>query len=92
MVLLYSIDFTNEQCHPHFFSSKRNKPDIPPPPPISHVAVRSVQDLRTEGPLLDLRLGRYSFQGLMIVIATGFILSHRSPLFRRCLYGKAASG
>ena len=35
--------------------------------------VSSAQDLRTEGRWLDPRLGQYSFRGLMIVIATGFI-------------------
>ena len=38
-------------------------------------------------------LGQYSFHGLVIVIAKGFIpLSHPCPLFRRWLCGKAASG
>ena len=33
----------------------------------------SVVDLRTGGRWFDTRLGQYSFRGLMIVIATGFI-------------------
>ena len=35
--------------------------------------VGSVQDLSTGGRWFDPRLGQYSFRGLMIVIATGFI-------------------
>ena len=38
-----------------------------------HSSVGSVVDLRTEGRWFDPRLGQYSFRGLMIVIATGFI-------------------
>ena len=38
-----------------------------------HSSVGSVADLRTEGRWFDLRLGQYSFRGLTIVIATGFI-------------------
>ena len=38
-----------------------------------HISVGSVADLRTGGRWFDPRLGQYSFQGLMIVIATGFI-------------------
>ena len=41
------------------------------PSPISSVG--SVTDVRTGGRWFDLRLGQYSFWGLMIVIATGFI-------------------
>ena len=41
-------------------------------------SVGSVRDLRTDGRWFDPRLGQYSFRGLMIVIATGFILL--SPL------------
>ena len=36
-------------------------------------SVASGADLRTGGPWFDPRLGQYSFQGLMIFIATGFI-------------------
>ena len=36
-------------------------------------SVGSVADLRTGGRWIDPRLGQYSFPGLMIVIATGFI-------------------
>ena len=38
-----------------------------------HSSVDSVGDLRTGGRLFNPRLGQYSFQGLMIVIWTGFI-------------------
>ena len=38
-----------------------------------HSSVGSVADLRTGGRWFDPRLGQYSFRGLMIVIATGFI-------------------
>ena len=38
-----------------------------------HCSVGSLPDLRTEGHWFDFRLGQYSFQGLMIVIATGLI-------------------
>ena len=38
-----------------------------------HSSVSSLADLRTGGSWFDPRLGQYSFQGLMIVIATGFI-------------------
>ena len=44
----------------------------------SHGSVHSGADLKTGGPWLDPWLSQYSFQGLMIVIATGFILL--SPL------------
>ena len=38
-----------------------------------HSSVGSVADLRTGGRWFDPRLGQYSFRGLIIVIATGFI-------------------
>ena len=38
-----------------------------------HSSVGGVADLRTGGRWFDPRLGQYSFQGLMIVMATGFI-------------------
>ena len=38
-----------------------------------HSSVGSVEDLRTGGRWYDPRLGQYSFRGLIIVIATGFI-------------------
>ena len=38
-----------------------------------HSSVGSVADLRTRSRWFDPWLGQYSFQGLMIVIATGFI-------------------
>ena len=60
----------------------------------THTSVENVTDLRTGGRWFDPRLGQYSFQGLslVIVIATGLIpLSHRFPLFRQWLCGKAAS-
>ena len=43
-----------------------------------HSSVGSVADLRTGGRWFNPRLGQYFFRGLMIVIATGFILL--SPL------------
>ena len=55
----------------------------------AHSSVGSDADLRTGGRWFDPRLSQYSFRGLMIVIATGLILS---PLFRQWLCGKAASG
>ena len=55
--------------------------------------VGSVADLRTGGRWFDPRLGLYSFRGLMIVIATGFIpLSPLSVVSTRRICGKAASG
>ena len=41
--------------------------------PLPHSSVGGVADLRTVGRWFDPRLSQYSFQGLMIVIATGFI-------------------
>ena len=38
-----------------------------------HGSLVSIADLRTEGRWFDPLLGQYFFQGLMIVIATGFI-------------------
>ena len=38
-----------------------------------HSSVGSVADLRTRGCWFDPRLSQYSFQGLMVVVATGFI-------------------
>ena len=38
-----------------------------------HSSVRSIVYLRTRGRLFNPQLSQYSFQGLMIVIATGFI-------------------
>ena len=38
-----------------------------------HSSVGSVAHLRAGGRWFDPRLGKYSFRGLMIVIATGFI-------------------
>ena len=59
-----------------------------------HSSVGSVADVRTGGHRFDPRLGQYSFRGLMIVIATGFIpLSPlHCPLFRQWSIRKAASG
>ena len=46
-----------------------------------HSSVGRVADLTTGGRWFDPRLGQYSFQGLMIVIATGFIpLSPQSTI------------
>ena len=42
---------------------------------VPHSSVDSVVDLRIGGHRFDPWLGQYSFQGLMIIIATGFILS-----------------
>ena len=39
-----------------------------------HSSVGSILDLRTGGRWFDPRLGQYSFEGLMIVIVTGFDL------------------
>ena len=55
----------------------------------SHSSVGSVADLRKGGRWLDTWLGQYSFRGLIIVTATGFI--PLSPLSIG-LSGKAASG
>ena len=49
-----------------------------------HSSVGSFADLRTGGRRFDSRLGQNTFQGLIIVIATG--------LFLQWLCGKAASG
>ena len=38
-----------------------------------HSSVGSIADLKTGGHWLDPQLGQYSFRGLMIFIATGFI-------------------
>ena len=38
-----------------------------------HSSVGSIADLRTDGHWFNPRLRQYSFRGLMIVIATGFI-------------------
>ena len=48
-------------------------PFCPKRAPSSTSLVGSVADLRTGCRWFDLRLGQYSFQGLMIVIAAGFI-------------------
>ena len=45
-----------------------------------HSSVGSVADLRTGGRFFDPRLGQYSFRGLVIVIATGFVPLSLSPL------------
>ena len=53
-----------------------------------HSAV--IQDLRTGGHWFDPRLGQYSFHGLMIVIATGFIpLSLLSIVWTMCMWEKS---
>ena len=44
-----------------------------PPRTQCQVPVGSVADLRTGGGWFDPQLSQYSFRGLMIVIATGFI-------------------
>ena len=44
------------------------------------------------GRWFDLRLGQYSFRGLMIVIATGFIPLSPLSVVRQWLCGIAASG
>ena len=60
---------------------------------LAHSSVGSVADLRTGGRWFDLQLGQYSFRGLMIVIATGFIpLSPLSVVSTKKKYAKAASG
>ena len=52
----------------------------------------SIVDLRTGGLWFDSRLGQYSFHGLMIVIATGFIPLSPLSVVRQWLCGKAAGG
>ena len=53
-----------------------------------HCSVESVANLRTEDRWFDPRLGQYSFLGLMMVIATGFIpLSPLSVGLERKLCG-----
>ena len=56
-----------------------------------HSSVGSIADLRTRGRWFDPRLGQYSFWGLMITLATGFIqdsfLPHHCPLFRQAAIG-----
>ena len=57
-----------------------------------HGPASSIADLRT-GPWFDPWLSQFSFSGLTIVIATGFIPpSHPCPLFQQRLCGKAGSG
>ena len=57
------------------------------------ITICSIADLRTGGHWFYPQLGLYSFRGLTIVIATGFIpLSHGCPLFQQLLCGKATSG
>ena len=51
-----------------------------------------MQDLRTGGRCFDPRFGQYSFRGLVIALATGFIPLSPYPLFRQWLCGEAASG
>ena len=61
------------------------------PLPIHKVIINA--DLRTGGRWFDPRLGQYSFRGLIIVIATGFIpLSPLSVVSTMVMCGKAASG
>ena len=47
----------------------------------AHTSISSIQDLRTGGCWLDLWLGRYSFSGLMTVIATEFIPPSQLSIF-----------
>ena len=58
----------------------------------SRSSVRSVEDLRKGGRWLNHPLGQYSFRGLMMVIATGFIPLPRYLLFLQGLCKKASSG
>ena len=57
-----------------------------------HSSVGSSADLRTGGQWFDLRLGQYSFRGLMIVIATGFIPLSPLSVVSTMVIAKAASG
>ena len=57
-----------------------------------HSSVGTVQDLRTGGRWFDPTLGQYSYQGLMIVIATGFIPLSPLSVVSTTVCGKAASG
>ena len=54
-----------------------------------HSSVGSVADLKTGGRWFDPRLGQFSFSGLMIVIATGFVpLSSLSVVSTMVYVGK----
>ena len=53
-----------------------------------HSLVGSVADLRTGGRWFDPRLGQNSFRGLMIVIATGFIVLSRLSVVSTKWLGK----
>ena len=67
-------------------------PDRVEPSP-KELSVGSIMELRTGGRWFDPRIGQYSFRGLMIVIATGFILlSPLSVVPTIVTPGKAASG
>ena len=62
------------QCIEAFLKVHSRHDDAEP-----HNLVDSVADLRKGGRWIDPWFGQYSFRGLMIVIAIGF-LSHRCPL------------
>ena len=51
-----------------------------------------MQELGIGGRWFDPRLSQYSVRGLTIVLPTYLFLSHRCPLYRQFLCGKAASG
>ena len=57
-----------------------------------HSSVSHVQKLITGGRWFDPRLGQNSSRGLMIVIATGFILLSPLSMFRQWLCGIGARG
>ena len=68
-ILFRNVFIISKKKFPHFSNvlilvSKYAEP---------HSSVGSIADLRTGGCWFDPRLGQYSFRGLMIVIATGFI-------------------
>ena len=57
-----------------------------------HTSVGSVVDLRTGGRWFDPQLSKYSFRGLTLVIATGFIPLSPLSVVLTMLCGKAARG
>ena len=57
-----------------------------------HSRVSGVADLKTGGRWFDPRLGQYSCQRLMVVIATGLIPPSPLPVVATMVYGQAASG
>ena len=60
--------------------------------PSKSPTVGSIPDLRIGGPWFNHRLSQYSFQGLTIVIVTGFIPLSLLSLVSAMLCGKTVSG